>query len=68
MGLHVDEFAAFLACAEHYYAVNKGEECVVFAHTHVKTGVVRCATLTFNDVACFAVGTTKNFDAKSFAF
>jgi hypothetical protein len=30
--------------------------------------MMNCATLTFDDVACFAVLATKNLDSESFAF
>lgn len=54
MRLHVDKLAAFFACAEHYHSVYQCEECMVFAHTYIETGVMLCATLTLQNVACTA--------------
>lgn len=55
MGLYVDELASFLTCGEDYYAIDEGEESVVFAHTYVETGMVLSAALALQDVAGLAV-------------
>ena len=55
MGLNVDEFASFFTGGENYDAIDKSEESVVLTHADVKTGMVLSATLTLDDVACFAV-------------
>lgn len=67
-GLNVDELASLLALGEYYYTVDESEDGVVLAHTHVKTGVVNCATLTLDDVAGFAILTAENLYTESFAF
>lgn len=66
--LHVDESTALFAAGEHNCAVNKRIKGVVLAHTHIQTGVMNCATLTLDDVACFGVLTAKNLYSESFAF
>ena len=68
MGLNVDELTSLLTGGEYHYAVNEGEQSVVLAHTHVETGMVNGATLTLDDIAGFAIRTTKNFHSESFAF
>lgn len=67
-GLYVDELASFLTGGEHNCSIDEGEQCVVFAHTYVKSGMVHCTTLTLDDISCLAVGTTEDFYSKSFAF
>ena len=54
-GLNVDELASLLACGEHYNAIDEGEKSVIFTHAYVETGMMHGATLTFEDVTCFAV-------------
>lgn len=68
VGLHVDELAAFLAFGENNNTVDQSEDGVILAHTYVKAGVMNCATLTLDDVACLAVLTTENLYTESFAF
>lgn len=67
-GLHVDETTAFLTLSEHNCTVNKSVDCVVLTHAYVQARVVHCATLTFDDIACFGVLTAKNLHTESFAF
>lgn len=55
VGLHVDVFATLLACGEHYNTVDKSEDSVVLAHSDIEAGMVLCATLTLDDVACLAL-------------
>ena len=57
-----------LAFSEHNHTVNKRKESVIFAHAYILTGMVNCATLTFDDVACLSKLATKNLHAESFAF
>ncbi len=65
---YIDELAtAFTFCKEHC-TVYQCKQSVVFTHTNIQTRVVNCATLTFDDVACFSKLTTEDFDAQSFAF
>jgi hypothetical protein len=66
--LYADKATAIFACGEHNYSVNKGIDCMILAHAYVKTRVVNCATLTFDNVAGFSFLTAKNLNAKSFAF
>ena len=66
-GHNVDELASALTFCEGYSAVDEGIESVVFAHAYILSGVVNCAALTFDDVACFSILTTEYFDAESFA-
>ncbi len=47
---------------ELYCAVNEGIECVVLTHSYVSAGVVTCAALTYDDVACNALLATENFN------
>ena len=61
MGLNVDELTSLLTGGEYHYAVNEGEQSVVLTHTDVETGMVNGATLTLDDIAGFAIRTTKNF-------
>ena len=49
-------------------AVDEGEEGMVIAHTHVEAGMMACATLTDDDVACFGVLSAEKFHTQSFAF
>ena len=67
-GLYIDKLATFFSLGEYHYTVDESEESVVLAHTHVKTGVVNCATLTLEDVAGFAILTAENLYTESFAF
>jgi hypothetical protein len=67
-GSHVDETTTVLAFSEEDGTVNESVDSVVLAHTHVQTGVVNSATLTFDDVTCFGELTTKDFHAESLAF
>lgn len=53
--LYVDELAAFLANGEYHNTVNESEECVIFAHSYIETGMMLGATLTLKNVAGFAV-------------
>ena len=64
---HVDKLAAAFTFGESYSAINEGVKSVIFAHANVQTGMVNCATLTFDDVACFCKLATEYFDAESFA-
>ena len=43
-------------------------ECVITTHTYVLTGAVNSTALTADDVTSLSELTTKNFNAKSFAF
>ena len=56
---YVDEFATVAAFGEHNDAVDEGIDCVVFAETYVKAGVVLSATLALDYVACLAVLATE---------
>ena len=53
---------------ELYSAVNECIECVVTTHAHVLAGAMHCAALATDDVTSLCKLTTKNFNAKSFAF
>jgi len=55
VGFYVDELATLFAGGEYYYSIDECEECVVLAHAYVKSGVVYCATLALDDVACLAL-------------
>ncbi len=68
MGLYVDKLTTFLACSEHYNAIDEGEESVVFAHAYVETRMMLSAALTLDDVAGLAGRPTEDFHAKAFAF
>jgi hypothetical protein len=48
------------------YTVNHSEQCVVFAHTHVYTRVMRSTSLSYNDVTSDDILATINFNTKSF--
>ena len=67
-GGHVDEATTVASFSEEHGAIYEGVEGVVLAHTHVQTGVMNCATLTLDDVACFGVLTAENLHSESFAF
>ena len=67
-GVNVDELASAFAFGEDNSAVDEGVERVVLAHANVLAGVVDCATLTFDYVACFGKLATEYLDAESFAF
>ena len=66
--LYVDKFATLFAGCEYDSTIDKCEESVVFTHTDVETGMVNSATLTLDDVSCFAEGATEDFHTESFAF
>ena len=66
--LHVDELAAFFAFGKYDNSVDKSEDGMILTHANVKAGMVNRATLTLDDVACFAVLTTENLYTESFAF
>ena len=68
MGIDVDVFTSLLADGEYHYTVDQCEQGVVLAHSHVQSGVMNCAALTLQDVAGFAIRTTKNLHSESFAF
>lgn len=67
-GLHVDELAATFAFGEDNNTINESEDSVILTHTHVETGMMSSATLTLDDIACFAALTTENLYTESFAF
>ena len=67
-GLHVDVTAAFFTAGEHNCAVNESVDGVILAHAYVETGVMHCAALTFDNVACLGELTAKNLNTESFAF
>ena len=66
-GSDVDELASVLAFGEENGAVHESVEGVVLADAYVEAGVVDCAALTLEDVACLGELTTKNLNAESFA-
>lgn len=68
VGLNVDKFATLFACCEHNNAIDEGEKGVVFAHTHVETGMMYSSALAFDDIAGFASGTAIDLHSESFAF
>jgi hypothetical protein len=55
MRLYIDESATLFTGGEHYYSIDESKESVILTHTYVKTGVMLSATLTFDNVAGFAV-------------
>ena len=67
-GSDVDKLASVATFGEHHCAVTEGIESVVFSEAYILTGVVDCATLTFEDVAGLRKLAAKDFDAKSLAF
>lgn len=67
-GSDVDELASFLTDGKEYIAVDEGVERVILAHAYVEAGMVDCAALTLDDVACLGKLTTKNLNTESFAF
>ncbi len=66
--LYVDVLAAFFADSKYYCAINQSVDGVVLAQAHVLAGVVLCATLTLDDIACLGELTAKDLHAESFAF
>ena len=50
---------------ELYRSVNESIKRVVFAHTNVSSGIVTCAALTDDDIACDALLATENLNTKS---
>ena len=66
--LDVDETSAVFTFSEDNSTVYESVDSVVFTHTHVQTGVVNSASLTFDNVACLSELTTENFNTESFAF
>lgn len=67
-GHDVDELAAFFACGEDNDAVNQCVDGVILAETYVEAGMMHCAALTLDDVACLAELATENLNTKSLAF
>ena len=53
--------------AEYNFAINKGKERVVSSHPYVFTGVVYCASLTYQYVAGLCKLAAENLHAKAFA-
>gem|GEM_PF-2717632 len=53
---------------EFHDSVRQCEQCVVFAHAYIFTGVMLRATLTHDDISRDATLATKNFDAEPFRF
>ena len=66
--MHIDVLATFLAHGEYYHSVDEREERVILAHAYVESGMVLCASLTFQYVARAAVGAAEDFHTESFAF
>lgn len=66
--LYIDVFTSFLAYSEYHCAVDKSVNSVVFAQTDVFAGVVLCATLTFDDVACLGELAAEELQTETFAF
>lgn len=64
----VDEFTSFFTGGEHNCAIDKSIQSVIFTDTYIQSGVVLGTTLTFQNVAGFAVLAAVNFDAEAFAF
>ena len=50
---------------ELYGSINESIESVVLAHSNVSAGIVTCAALANDDVACYALLTSENLDAQS---
>ena len=48
-------------------AIHQCEECVVFAQANVHAGIMRCAALTYHDVAGFGKLPAINLYTKTFA-
>lgn len=53
---------------ELYFAVDQGEQSVIFAHADVFTRVYTCAALTNDDAASIDRLTAVNFNAQAFRF
>ena len=66
--LNIDKLAAAFTFCKVDCTVYQRKQCVVLTHANIQTRMVNCATLTFDDVACFSKLTTEDFDAQSFAF
>jgi len=47
---------------ELYSSINECIESVVLAHSHISAGIVTCAALTNDDVACDALLATENLN------
>ena len=60
--INSDNAALAAVVAEIYDTVSQCVQSVVTAHTHVLSGVVYCASLANQDVACDAVLTAKNLN------
>ena len=65
---HYVNVSVSCAMLELYSAVNECIECVVTTHAHVLARAMHCAALATDDVTSLCKLTTKNFNAKSFAF
>ena len=65
-GGDVDKPAPFLASSEHYCAVYECIDGMVFAHAHIKAGMVNSAALALDDIACLSLLATENFYSESF--
>lgn len=65
---YVNEAATVFAFGKHYHTINQSKESVVFAHAYIKTGMMHCATLAFEDVAGLSMLATKNLHTQTFAF
>ena len=63
---HVRFVLAFFG--EHHDTVNQSKERVVFAHADIFAGIVACAALANDDVACFGELTAKYLQSESLAF
>jgi len=64
-GNHTDSTAVETTFPELYDSINESIERVVLAHSNVSAGIVTCAALANDNVACHALLTTKNLDAQS---
>jgi len=67
-GSHYVNVSVTCAVLEFYSTINESIQCVVTTHTNVLAGTVNCTALTTDDVTSLCELTTKNFNAKSFAF
>ncbi len=60
--INSDNAALAAVVSEVYDTVSQCVQSVVTAHTHVLSGVVYCASLTNQNVACYAALTAKNLN------
>jgi len=62
------ERAVIPSLTKYHYTIDQSEECMVFAHAHIFSGMMYGSALTHENVTSFCSLTTEYLHAQSFTF